>query len=353
MNRFCILLSLIALLSYSSCKDRSQEHSAGNIIAGGQMPSLAKDDNGNLHLVFGNGDSIMYTYSSDKGKSFADPSLVAVLPKLFSSAMRGPQIACTENGATIIAANKSGDIYSYLKDAPGNWQKNAKVNDADTVAKEGLMALSGDGKNLFSVWLDLRGNNHNKIVGAKSTDAGKTWSKNILIYASPDSTVCECCKPSVAEKGDNVYVMFRNWVNGNRDLYLIQSHDGGNKFEAAEKLGNGSWTLNGCPMDGGGIVINANNKPQTIWRRENKIFSSEPGKPEIEIGEGKNCAIESVNGKTIYAWTENGEVVCILPGGKKKKLGKGSLPIIKALNNEHIICIWENEKQIHKTVLEL
>ena len=323
------------------------------IIGHGQMPAVIRDENAHLHLVYGNGDSIIYAQSIDQGKSFSTPSLVAILPKLFATAMRGPQIAFTEAGVTIIAADKSGNIYSYWKDVSGNWKKTARVNDVDTVAKEGLMALTGNGKNLFAVWLYLRGNYHDKIVGAKSADGGKSWSKNILVYSSPDSTVCECCKPSVVEKGDNVYVMFRNWVNGNRNLYLIQSHDGGNKFNAAEKLGNGNWPLNGCPMDGGGIAINANNTPQTVWRRQDKIFSCEPGKPETEIGKGRNCTIESVQGNNIYAWTENGEVVCVLPGGEKQNLGKGGLPVIKALDNEHIICIWENEKQIHKAVLSL
>jgi Neuraminidase (sialidase) len=91
---------------------------------------------------------------------------------------------------------------------------------------------------------------HNKIFGAKSTDGGKTWGKNIMIYASPDTTVCECCKPSVVMKGNNIYVMFRNWLNGNRDLHIIQSTDIGLNFGQAQKLGAGSWTLNGCPMDG-------------------------------------------------------------------------------------------------------
>jgi hypothetical protein len=57
-----------------------------------------------------------------------------------------------------------------------------------------------------------------------------------MIYASPDTTVCECCKPSVAMKGNSVYVMFRNWLNGNRDLYLIQSSDNGNTFRQVQKI---------------------------------------------------------------------------------------------------------------------
>ena len=90
-------------------------------------------------------------------------------------------------------------------------------------------------KNAFVVWLDLRGNKRNKIYGANSNDGGRSWSQNILIYTSPDTTVCECCKPSVAMQGNNVYVMFRNWLNGNRDLYVIQSSNGGTSFAQARR----------------------------------------------------------------------------------------------------------------------
>src|SRR5678816_3462823 len=156
-----------------------------------------------------------------------------------------------------------------------------------------------------------------------------------MIYASPDTTVCECCKPSVAMKGNEVYVMFRNWLNGNRDLYLVHSSDGGNTFGQAQKLGNESWALNGCPMDGGGLVINKNGNPETVWRRHNKIYASEPGKPEKEIGEGRNCTIESVNGKNVYAWTETGEVIILKPQGMKTV----SYTHLRAHETpEHLVC---------------
>jgi hypothetical protein len=350
-NKFYWLI-LISLASYISWKEKPL-NSSSSIITNGQMPNLTTDKAGNLHLVFGKGDSILYTVSVNQGETFSKPFLVALLPQLTAAAMRGPQIAVTDEGVTILAANGLGNIYSYWKGKSGNWVKGARVNDLDTVAKEGFMALSGDGRNLFAVWLDLRGNKRNKIVGAKSINAGKTWSKNILLYASPDSVVCECCKPSVAVKANNVFAMFRNNLHGNRDLYLIQSQDGGNNFGNAQKLGNGSWALNGCPMDGGGITMNPSGTPQTVWRRQSKIFTCEPGKQEIEIGEGRNCSIESVNGKNAFAWTENGEVVCVLPDGKKRNLGKGALPIIKRVSDKSIICIWEQETKIYKAVLEL
>ena len=348
------LLGLLLILTLCISGKRQQSELATlSIIGEGQIPNLAMDKKGNPHLVYGNGDSIMYSESFDNGRSFSKPILVAKLPDLFSSAMRGPQIAFTENGLTILAASKVGDIYSYWKNESGGWTKTARVNDTAAVAEEGLMALSGDGEILFSVWLDLRSNKRNKIVGAKSSDGGKTWSANMLIYASPDSTVCECCKPSVAVRGKSVDVMFRNWLNGNRDLYLTQSGDGGNHFGIAKKLGNGSWPLNGCPMDGGGITIDASNHPQTVWRRQSKIFACEPGKPEIEIGEGRGCSIASVSSKNIYAWTEKGDVIILKPQGIRQNLGKGQLPVIKGINKNHIICVWENDKQIQTAILEL
>lgn len=347
------LIVFLAVLIFSACSEKQSRKSNDVIIASGQMPNLIKDKEDNLHLVYGSGDSIMYTFSSNHGETFSTPALISILPELAASHTRGPQIAATSKGLTVVACNSLGDIFSFNKSGSGNWQQSGKVNDVDTTAKENLMALSGDGEYAFTIWLDLRENKHNKIYGAKSNDGGKTWSKNTLVYASPDTTVCECCKPSVVVKGNNVYVMFRNWLQGNRDMYLIQSTDAGNTFGQAKKLGNGNWKLNGCPMDGGGLAVSDNDELQTVWRREGKVYAAIPSKPEKEIGEGKGCTLTIVNGKNVYAWTENGEVVVIKPQGQKKMLGKGSQPILRALNNEHVICVWENEKQIHASVFEL
>lgn len=346
-----ILITLSAFYLFTTCKNKKEQQiPISGIIGKGQMPNATNDGAGNLHLVFGNGDSIMYCSSMDKGKSFSKPELISILPGLAASHMRGPQIAATSNGVTIIACNNKGDIFAYKKNNAENWQPAGKVNDVDTVAKENLIALNGDGQILYTVWLDLR-DKHNKIFGARSDDGGKRWLKNVMIYTSPDTTVCECCKPSIVIKDNNVYVMFRNWLNGNRDLYLIQSVDGGLTFNNAQKLGTVSWALKGCPMDGGGMVVQDNNV-QTVWNRKGKIYVCEPGKPEKEIGEGKGCTLEIVNGKNVYAWVEKGEVVCLLPQ-IKKTMGKGRSPVIKAIGKQQVICIWENENEIHSSILNL
>ena len=345
------LCAVVALFILSSCTQKQAVSKSDFVIAKGQMPNLVTDKSGTIHLVYGIGDSIMYTYSSDKGNSFSSPVVIDVVPGLYSFATRGPQIATTFKGIIVTACTSKGNIYSYYK-TNGNWQKGARVNDEDTVAKEGLMALSADGNKAFAVWLDLRGNKRNKIAGAASNDGGKTWSENKLIYLSPDSSVCECCKPSVEVKGNKVYVMFRNWLNGNRDLYLIESSNGGASFGEAQKLGNNSWKLDGCPMDGGGLAVNNEGKVQTVWRREDKIYSDVPGKKETELANGRNCTLASVGDNFVYAWSDSSKIKLLQPGGKEQTLGNGMLPVLTPVDKNHIICAWENEKQIHAAVVE-
>ena len=346
------VFSIVCFFIFCSGCRQKETQVEDSVIATGQMPGVAVDKLGNVHVVYGSGDSLMYAYSGDQGKTFAPCSLIHIIPNLTASHTRGPQIAVTETGLAVIACNEPGDIFPFVKRKDGSWIKSNRVNDVDTVAKENFTAISADGNNVFAVWLDLR-DKHNKIFGAKSGDGGNTWSENFLVYASPDSTVCECCKPSVVTRGNTVFVMFRNWLNGNRDLYLIRSADAGATFGRAEKLGFGSWAMKGCPMDGGSIVIEENGSPKTVWNRQGTIYACDPGKQERSIGKGRNCTLETLNDKNVYAWVEGKDIVIGDLEGKKQLLGKGQLPVIKAIGHDKIICVWEMERKIHKSILHL
>ena len=323
-------------------------------IATGQMPAFTIYHKNSINIVFGKGDSLMYTASDKTVHSFSSPSVLDTLHDLVAYATRGPQICATQNGLVVIAVNKSGNIFSYTKNDSGAWIKTGMVNDVDTVNKEGFLGLAGNGtNNVFAIWTDLRSDKNNKIYGARSTDGGRTWHKNILVYASPDSNICECCKPSVVMQGNHVFVMFRNWLNGNRDMYMIQSSDGGVSFDDATKLGTGSWKLDGCPMDGGGLAIDQSGFAQTAWRRQSEIYACEPGKTETKLGEGRSCVVATLNNKNIYAWTYDGNVICLFPDGSKHVLGEGSLPVIQSINDKEAFCVWEGNKQIEGCLLHL
>ncbi|RZL19612.1 MAG: exo-alpha-sialidase [Pedobacter sp.] len=351
MKRIKLLCISGFIISISACQSDGQRDDNLISVGSGQMPSLLTTENKKIHLVYGSGDSILYVSSPDKGRTFSKPSLIAVLPDLVSSHTRGPQIASGSGRITVTACVGSGNIYAFSKGLDDNWSKRVRVNDIDTVAKEGLMALSGDGNRLFAVWLDLR-NKHNQIYGSLSLDGGLTWTANQLIYASIDSTVCECCKPSVLVKRNNVNVMFRNWIDGNRDMYLIQSVNGGKTFMEARKLGMESWKLKGCPMDGGGLAIRGAGI-QSFWRRGDKLFLCEPGKAEMVIATGKGGVMDSNNEKNVYSWIENGEVIFSTSDNERRVIGRGGSPAIKVIDENSFVVAWEQDKTIKAKVVNL
>ena len=221
------------------------------------------------------------------------------------------------------------------------------INDVPDIAKEGFVSLAANNRGeIYAVRLDLRTDKRNKIVVAMSRNGGRTWLKNKIIYMSPDSTVCECCKPSVEMKDQLLVIMFRNFVNGNRDLHIIQSADGGLNFGEARKLGDGSWKLNGCPMDGGGLVINSDNSIQTIWRRQGNIFRCEAGKKEQWIAVGKQCVMAGNKGSNYIAFMNDGKAYCIKPDKTLVELGRGDYPQLESTGSASAICAWQNEGKI-------
>src|SRR5581483_11659746 len=213
---------------------------------------------------------------------------------------RGPQIASSAHYSIVTAMHKSGNIHCYRLDhATRQWTSIGPINDISGSSSEGLMSVAADeNDHLYAVWLDIRTGHHNQLYF--STLSGNTghWTPNRLIYQSPDGHVCECCKPSIHAQGNNIAVMFRNWLNGSRDLYLLTSSDEGRTFNKAQKLGTGTWKLNGCPMDGGGVTIDPSGSIHTVWQREGVVYYCQPGQNEQPVARGRTCSITADNGST-------------------------------------------------------
>ncbi len=320
----------------------------------GIQPAICVGENESIEMVFGKGNAFYYASSQDKGQSFTSPVLVDSLPGLHLGVSRGPQIASSRFSTVITAIDRKGNLYAYvLNRKTGKWQNRLMVNDVPEIAKEGFNALASDGKDTFFViWLDLREDKQNKIFGATYTDDGQTWSKNKLIYRSPDSTVCECCQPSILMKEKQVIVMFRNWISGSRDMYTATSKDGGATFQPAVKMGTGTWKLNACPMDGGGISLNTSGVLTSVWRRENQLFTAKPGEPEKLLAQGRNASIATGNQNTFIAWQNQGQIWLSQSGQKEPtSLGTGRFPRLVTLNEQKAFCTWEDNGFIKGMIL--
>ncbi|WP_460913549.1 exo-alpha-sialidase [Spirosoma areae] len=322
-------------------------------IGKGIHPSIATDPVGRVHVVYGQGDLVFYTTSPD-GKRFDKPVRVDSLPGLHIGASRGPQISATGQSVVIAALDKAGNVWAYtLMRTTSRWQKRVRVTDVADIAKEGFVALTAGGDSVYNaVWLDLRGNKRNKLVGARSTDAGRTWSANEVLYQSPDGTVCECCQLSAVSQGRQVVIMFRNFLNGSRDMHLLKSADGGLTFGEAQKIGEGTWKLNACPMDGGGVWMTPDGLISTVWRRNDKLFFARSGQPETEIATGKNAKIATTAKGDYIVFQQDGQVWMRTPDHTRPtSIGSGAYPKLTRLSSDHIVCVWEQEGTIRAEVI--
>ena len=321
----------------------------GNNIGTGQQPQISVDNKGIVRVVFGSDDKIFCATSKDHGRSFSKPVLVAQVPDMHLGMSRGPQLSSSASCSVITAMDKSGNINWFkLNHATEQWKTMGGINDLKGSAPEGLMSIAADkNDNFYAVWLDIRAGKHNQIYFSSLSGKSAKWSKNHLVYQSPDQHVCECCKPNIAVEGATVAIMFRNWLNGSRDLYVSKSINSGATFSIAQKLGLDTWKLNGCPMDGGGLRIGPSNIIQTTWQRKGMIYYCQPGTPEIYIANGRNCAISGAGTNTFITYQNTDTVKFVSVKSKRTTLiGNGGFLKSAVMPNEKIICVREQDKTI-------
>ncbi len=214
-------ISILAMLSASIASVGGVQPNRQPAIA--SVPGLTA-------VVFGNGDSIWISTSKDNGRHFSPATEVARLPMLMLGRHRGPRVAIS--GSTVIvtaihgpndADSSKGDLVAWRSEDGGHsWRKAVVINDVPGSAREGLDALAASSTGeVAAVWLDLRMPG-TRLMGAYSKDGGETWSRNSLLYEVPGGTICQCCAPSIAfGRSGQASVMFRNAVDGARDMYLL------------------------------------------------------------------------------------------------------------------------------------
>ena len=440
---FTIIISLFTL----SCNETEIKEAETKILATfGDQPSVTKDHTNQIHVVFGNEESVYIVSSTDEGETFSEPSLVGELNGLYLGYSSGPRIAITENHTVVTAMNKKGNYYAWSKsNSENNWRDPVRVNDIDGSAAEVLGDLTATPNgNLFAVWIDTRilEDEHNtkhaqpekehssspippkteeeldkttpqgitvrelyerigdvpdntrlaffgdeeenilwvfldsegnavkaesmdefkkfrernagrvkpkgKIYLSSSEDGGKSWSKSQLVYRSPEGSVCECCKPSITSDAAGVLtVMFRNNIEGSRDLHFTTSVDGGKTFAAPEKLGSGTWKINGCPMDGGGLMVNKAGELSTVWQRKGEIFTANSSDDEQLIGKGRAPAIAANDQQTYIVFASGEDIMAIeTDNSKPSKIGTGSSPKVLSLANG-AIQFWVSDAGIN------
>lgn len=334
---------------------------AVHIQPGSNTPALRQPQlgvgHGQIALTYGADHTIYFASSLDGGRSFSPPVKVAEVEALALGRHRGPRVTILKDAilvSAVVGEKISTEPHAHGLPADGNitiwrsvdrgktWSRSGVVNDVPGAAREGFHAIAADAAgNLVVAWLDLRAAG-TQLYASRSADGGRSWSKNVLVYASPSGTICQCCEPSIAI-GENglLSVMWRNVLDGSRDPYMASSKDGAH-FGPARKLGAGTWKLNGCPMDGGALAIH-HGRPVSAWRRDGEVFLAEPGKLERGIGTGKDIALASTPAGLYVAWSRGPGLEILTPGALNptQLAPEGAFVNLVALPDGSVLGAWE------------
>jgi hypothetical protein len=255
-------------------------------------------------------EDVYFNYSSNSGVTWQTPdmridsdnSTSAFLPTI------QPQIACSGTNVYIVWGddrNGSRDIYlDYSTDGGANWQaSDIRIDTGDVLGDNNSWnpQIACVGNNVYVVWEDERNSGILDIYFNYSTDGGANWQASaIRLDTGVDPGTQGSTNPQISAVDNNVYVVWEDRRNGNRDIYFNRSSDGGvNWLSSAIRLDTGdtagdnsSWNpqiacvknfvyVTWCDWrDGDGdIYINYSNSSGATWQT-----------PDIQIDSGDASA---------------------------------------------------------------
>jgi len=296
---------------------------------GGLQPQVALDERGVLHLVYFTGEpqgGDIYYVRREAGKTeFTSPLRVNSEPgsAVAVGTIRGAHLAVGKNGRVHIAWNGRHNpgghgapmLYARINDARTGFDPQRNVmqfsgglDGGGSIAaeKSGAVYVAWHGKG------DKEGEENRRVWVARSTDEGKTFSRETAAWNEPTGA-CGCCgMRAFADRQGRVHLLYRAATGRvDRDMYLLSSENRGKTFSGALL---DKWNLNACPMSSAALADGANGL-LAAWETQGQVYfaSLDPKKQRTvspipapgATGKRRHPVIAANSrGETMLVWTE-------------------------------------------------
>lgn len=189
-----------------------------------------------VHVVwhdarFGN-DEIFYKRSTDNGLTWGADT------RLTSNDANSVYASIAVSGSALHVVwtdNRDGFYQVYYKrstDGGNNWNMDYRLtntgsNNANTAS------VTVVGFVVHVAWADSRDGNW-EIYYRRSTNSGSSWGLETRLTNSPDYSI----NPSIGVSGQSVHIVWRDYRNGNGEIYYKRSTNGGSSWASDYRMTN-------------------------------------------------------------------------------------------------------------------
>jgi N-acetylneuraminic acid mutarotase len=155
------------------------------------------------------------------------------------------------------------DIYfSKSTDGGTSFSSNVKVNDDNLDVSQSSPSVAVDDEgNINVVWFDYRIWGDPDIYFARSTDGGQTFGPDVRVNDDALSMAQAYPDIDVNQYGD-IYVVWEDWRDGDYDIFLSLSTDGGKTFRKNMQVNS----FSASNQDSARIAVDSEGKPHVVWR---------------------------------------------------------------------------------------
>ena len=280
----------------------------------------------NQPIIIWRKDSTPKTIRASKwdGTNFTTPydiTSAGVLP----SSWDGPEIAAKGDTVYLVFASTATTQESIMLirsfDGGNTFSDTIRVSENNPAHKYrmGNIKIDKDGHPIVSYMQYLLNFTEPKQMVNRSINYGDSFIGSIEGSESAPGEPCDCCKSSLILDNNDIYLLFRNNINNERNSYISKSTDGGQTFNLVADLDDYDWIVNGCPATGPLGIVNGDSllivrrsggtgNDEIVYTNSNKLDLNFSYNRNIDpiIGKIQDYPDLTLNGDTIFiAWQDN------------------------------------------------